>query len=179
MDTVFFSGACTALVTPFLNGKINLDMLKLLLDRQLEAGIGTIVVCGTTGESPTLSDEEKLLIVRTAKEHTGKGCTILAGTGSNDTRHTITLSKQAEDAGADGLLVVSPYYNKATADGLVTHYSAVASAVSIPIVLYNVPGRTGVDIPVTVYEVLSAIPNIAGVKEATTDITKITKILHA
>ena len=179
MKTPLFTGACTALVTPFSNGKVSFSMLETLLQRQMDAGIGTVVLCGTTGESPTLSDEEKISIFRHAKEYCGTGCTILAGTGSNSTRHAIELSRAAEASGADGLLVVSPYYNKATPDGLYSHYRAIAASVHIPVILYNVPGRTGVDIPVNVYERLSKIPNIAGVKEASTDITKIGRILSS
>lgn len=179
MKTPLFTGACTALVTPFANGRVNLSMLKKLLQRQMDAGIGTIVLCGTTGESPTLSDDEKLTIFRCAKEYCGTGCTILAGTGSNSTRHAVELSRAAEECGADGLLVVSPYYNKATPDGLYAHYRAIAAAVHIPVIAYNVPGRTGVDIPVSVYAKLSEIPNMAGVKEASTDITKIGRIRAA
>lgn len=179
MKTPLFTGACTALVTPFCNGRVNLTMLEALLQRQMDAGIGTVVLCGTTGESPTLSFDEKLAIFCHAKEYCGPGCTILAGTGSNSTRQAMELSRAAEEAGADGLLVVSPYYNKATDEGLYAHYRAIAAAVHIPVVVYNVPGRTGVDIPVSVYARLSEIPNIAGVKEASTDITKIARIKAA
>lgn len=179
MKTPLFTGACTALVTPFQNGRVCLSMLEKLLQRQMDAGIGTVVLCGTTGESPTLSMEEKLTIFRHAKEFCGDGCTILAGTGSNSTQQAMELSRAAEEAGVDGLLVVSPYYNKATPEGLYAHYRAIAAAVHIPIVLYNVPGRTGVDIPVSVYARLSEIPNIAGVKEASTDITKTARIRAA
>lgn len=175
MKTPLFQGACTALVTPFRNGKVNYSMLEILITRQLNAGIGNIVLCGTTGEAPTLSDEEKLNIFTHGKMAAPKGM-IICGTGSNDTRHTIALSRAAEDAGADALLVVSPYYNKATPNGLLEHYSAIAASVHIPIILYNVPSRTGLDIPVSVYKELSQIPNISGVKEASTDITKILKI---
>lgn len=176
MKKSLFTGACTALVTPFLNGKVNYPMLEQLLKRQMEAGIRAVVLCGTTGESPTLSDSEKLEIFRRAKQYVGSGCLIIAGTGSNCTEHAVALGKAAESVGADALLVVSPYYNKATADGLTAHYRAIAGAVHIPIIVYNVPSRTGVDIPVSVYRRLSAIPNLAGVKEASTDITKISKI---
>ena len=179
MKTPLFTGACTALVTPFTNGKINFSMLETLLQRQMDAGIGTVVLCGTTGESPTLSAEEKLAIFRHAKEYCGEGCTILAGTGSNSTRQAMELSRAAESCGADGLLVVSPYYNKATPEGLYAHYRAIAAAVHIPVIIYNVPLRTGVDIPVSVYARLSEIPNIAGVKEASTDITKTARIRAA
>ena len=176
MKDAFFTGACTALVTPFSNGKVNYSMLQQLLKRQIDAGIEAIVICGTTGESPTLTDLEKLELFRTAKEIAGDRCKIIAGTGSNCTAHAIGLSEAAEAAGADGLLIVSPYYNKATNEGLILHYSAIAAAVHIPIIAYNVPSRTGVDIPVSVYTALSAIPNIIGVKEAATDITKISAI---
>ncbi len=172
MKQPVFTGACTALVTPFRGGSLDLDMLKRLLDRQMEAGIRAIVLSGTTGESPTLSDDEKRMLFSCAKSHLGNECTILAGTGSNDTRHAVFLSMAAEDAGADALLVVSPYYNKATPEGLYAHYAAIASAVHIPVILYNVPSRTGVDIPVSVYQKLARLPNIAGVKEASTDIVK-------
>lgn len=176
MKKPIFTGVCTALVTPFLDDRVNYPMLEQLLRRQIDAGIEAVVICGTTGEAPTLSDEEKLNLFRCAKSYVGSQCKIIAGTGSNHTEHTLLLSKAAEESGADGLLVVSPYYNKATQEGLVSHYEAIANAVGIPVILYNVPGRTGVDIPVSVYQQLSRIPNIAGVKEASTDITKVTKI---
>lgn len=179
MKKVLFQGACTALVTPFLDGKVNYPMLEQLLRRQMEAGVRAVVLCGTTGEAPTLSDEEKLAIFRRGKDFVGDGCLILAGTGSNCTAHAVDLSAAAQEAGADGLLVVSPYYNKATPEGLYRHYSAIAGAVHIPVVLYNVPTRTGVDIPVEVYRRLARISNIAGVKEASGDITKISGILAA
>lgn len=172
----FFTGVCTALVTPFLRGEVNYPMLERLLQYQLDAGIRAIVICGTTGESPTLSDAEKLELFKRAKAYVGDRCKIIAGTGSNCTDHAIALSRAAEAVGADGLLLVSPYYNKATPDGLFAHYSAIASAVHIPCILYNVPSRTGVDIPVEVYKKLSRVPNIAGVKEASADIVKIARI---
>ena len=126
-----------------------------------------------------LSDAEKLEMFRRAKKYVGDRCLILAGTGCNNTEHSVLLSKAAEEAGADGLLVVSPYYNKATPDGLLLHYSTISQSVHIPIIIYNVPSRTGVDIPVTVYQKLAQLPNIAGVKEASTDITKIARIRAA
>ena len=179
MNNYLFSGVCTALVTPFINNKVNYPLLKRLLTRQIDAGIEAIVLCGTTGESPTLTDAEKIEIIQTSKEYVKDDCLIIAGTGSNSTTHAIELSIRAQEAGADALLVVSPYYNKATPDGLWSHYLSIARCVSIPIILYNVPSRTGVDIPVSVYTKLSTIPNIAGVKEAGTDITKITRIKNA
>jgi len=179
MKNTLFTGVCTALVTPFLEDRINYPMLEQLLRRQIDAGVEAVVICGTTGEAPTLSDEEKLELFLRAKDYVGSSCKIIAGTGSNSTLHTLELSKAAEQTGVDGLLLVSPYYNKATADGLFAHYLTVAHGVNLPIILYNVPSRTGVDIPVAVYKRLSRIPNVAGVKEASADITKITKIRKA
>lgn len=179
MKNHLFTGVCTALVTPFLNGEVNYPMMEQLVRRQIAAGIPAVVICGTTGESATLSDPEKLELFRRAKKAAGGSCLIIAGTGSNSTEHAVELSKAAETAGADALLVVSPYYNKATPEGLVTHYSAVAASVHIPVIVYNVPSRTGLDIPVSVYRCLAQIPNIAGVKEASPDITKIPKIKAA
>lgn len=179
MKNPIFTGVCTALVTPFLGGKINYPMLEQLLRRQIDAGIRAVVISGTTGESPTLSDSEKLELFRRAKKFAGDNCLIIAGTGSNCTEHAVALSKAAEDTGADALLVVSPYYNKATPEGLVTHYSAIAGSVHIPVIVYNVPSRTGVDIPIAVYRCLAQIPNVVGVKEASSDITKILRIRSA
>lgn len=176
MDTLLFSGVCTALVTPFKDGNVDFLMLKNLIDRQVENGIKSIVLTGTTGESPTLSDSEKREIWTQGKEMAGNRCRIIAGTGTNSTAHTITLSKAAEISGADAVLVVSPYYNKSTEEGLFQHYKAVAQSLCIPVILYNVPSRTGVDIPVGVYKRLAEIPNIIGVKEATTSIKKILEI---
>ena len=179
MSKPFFSGACTALVTPFLDGKVNYPMAEQLLRRQIDAGISTVVLAGTTGESPTLSDVEKITLLHRCKSYVGDTCQIIAGTGSNSTAHAVEMSLAAEEAGADALLVVSPYYNKATPDGLIAHYLSIAHKVSLPIILYNVPSRTGVDIPVSVYQRLSRIPNIVGVKEASNDVTKVLRIRQA
>ena len=179
MNQPFFSGACTALVTPFLDGKVNYPMLEQLLRRQLDAGIRAIVLCGTTGESATLSDCEKLEIFRRAKAYTGEDALIIAGTGSNSTEHAVSLSKAAEDVGADALLVVTPYYNKATEEGLIAHYSAVAGGVHIPVIAYNVPSRTGVDLSVKVCKCLSMLPNLSGIKEASSDIQKVLRLRAA
>ena len=176
MNKPLFTGVCTALVTPFLDGKVNYPMAETLLRRQMEAGIQAAVIAGTTGEGATLSEQEKMELIRRCKAFAGNQCKIIAGTGSNSTVHAVQLSCEAESLGADALLVVSPYYNKANEDGLVAHYMAISHAVNIPVILYNVPTRTGVDIPVSVYKRLSSIPNIAGVKESSNDITKITKI---
>ena len=179
MKKPLFTGVCTAMVTPFLDGKVNYPMAKILLKRQMDAGVKAVVLAGTTGEAPTLSDEEKIELIRQCKEYASDNCKIIAGTGSNSTAHAIELSIAAEEAGADALLVVSPYYNKATPDGLFAHYLSIAHSVSVPVILYNVPSRTGVDIPVSVYQRLSRVPNIAGVKEASTDVSKIAKIKNA
>lgn len=176
MKQPVFTGVCTALVTPFLNGSINYPLLQQLLQHQKDSGIRAVVLSGTTGEAPTLTDAEKITLFQKGKEYAPKGCKIIAGTGSNCTAHTIELSIAAESVGADALLVVAPYYNKSNPDGLFAHFAAIASAVTIPVILYNVPSRTGVDIPVSVYQRLAAIDNIVGVKEASADITKITKI---
>lgn len=176
MENPLFTGACTALVTPFLDGEVNYPMMEQLLRRQIDSGIRAVVICGTTGEAPTLSNDEKLELFRRAKAYVGKDCLIVAGTGSNCTSHAAELSLAAENVGVDALLIVSPYYNKATPEGLVAHYMTIAHTVSIPIIAYNVPGRTGVDIPVSVCQRLSPIPNMVGIKEASSDITKITKL---
>lgn len=179
MEKAFFTGACTAMVTPFLNGQVNYPMMEVLLQRQMDAGIPAVVICGTTGEAPTLSDGEKLELFHRCKVYAGNRMKIIAGTGSNSTEHAVWLSQEAEKCGVDGLLVVSPYYNKASPEGLKAHYLAIAHSVKIPVILYNVPSRTGVDIPVSVYKSLSAIPNIAGAKEASSSISKIAAIRAA
>ena len=151
-------------------------MMERLLARQIDAGIPAVVICGTTGESPTLSDSEKIELFCRCKAYVGDAIKIIAGTGSNCTAHTIALSKAAQDVGADAVLSVAPYYNKSTPDGLITHYRTIAENIDIPMILYNVPTRTGVDIPVSVYQRLSVIKNVVGVKEASGDITKVARI---
>ncbi len=176
MNDTLFTGVCTALVTPFLGSEVNYPMMEQLLRRQMDAGIRAVVIAGTTGEAPTLTDEEKLELFRRAKSYTGDDCLIIAGTGYHSTARTIQMSIAAQENGADALLVVSPYYNKPTAEGLYAHYLSVAHSVSIPIIAYNVPSRTGIDIPACIYKRLAPIPNIIGVKEANKDVTKITNI---
>ena len=176
MTKPIFTGVCTALVTPFLENRLNTPMLRQLIRRQELAGTDALVICGTTGESAALTDAEKLELFRVSREAIPEGLPFIAGTGSNNTSHAVALSQAAQELGADALLVVSPYYNKATEDGLYRHYRHIAQAVSIPVILYNVPSRTGLDIPVSVYEKLAEIPNIVGVKEASSDIRKIAKI---
>ncbi len=176
MDNPLFTGVCTALVTPFINDRVNYPMLELLLNRQISAGIPAVIIAGTTGEGATLTDKEKLELFRISKDIVGDKMKIIAGTGSNSTQHAVELSGYAQEAGVDGLLVVSPYYNKATPDGLFAHYLTISNSVNLPIVIYNVPSRTGLDIPVSVYRQLAKIPNIAGVKEASDSIEKVVQI---
>ena len=179
MNKPLFTGVCTALVTPFLDGNVNYPMAEQLLKRQIDAGINAVVLSGTTGESSTLTNDEKIELISRSKKYVGNQCLVIAGTGSNNTARAIELSQAAEEAGADALLVVSPYYNKATPEGLFRHYLSIAHAVSIPIILYNVPTRTGVDMPVSVYQRLSNVPNIVGVKEASNNIVKVGDILSS
>ena len=179
MEKIFFTGTCTALVTPFEDDRVNYDMLAHLLERQIQAQIPAVVLCGTTGESATLSDTEKVDIFRFAKNTVGNRIKIICGTGSNHTAHAVSLSIAAEEVGADALLLVSPYYNKGNPQGLLEHFRTIANAVKIPLILYNVPSRTGLDMSVSLYQQLSKITNIIGVKEASTDIVKISRIRNA
>ena len=176
MEITKLHGVCTALVTPFKNQKIDIEMLYRLVERQMNNGITALVLAGTTGEAPTLTDEEKQEMIHMVKSYVGKDTLVFAGTGTNSTERSVTLSKDAKEAGADGLLIVSPYYNKGNPDGIYLHYKTIADSVNLPIILYNVPSRTGLDIPLSVYQKLSELPNIIGVKEASSDITKIGRI---
>ena len=178
MEKPLFTGVCTALITPFIHDQINYPLMERLLERQLNAGIRTVLLAGTTGEAPTLTDEEKREMIGRAKDFVGKDCLIIAGTGTNSTEHAIKMSQDAEKAGADAILVVSPYYNKGNNSGLMQHFKQISEAVNIPMIIYNVPSRAGVDLPVNLYKELSALPNIAGVKESVADITKISKIRY-
>lgn len=176
MREPLFTGVCTALVTPFLDGKVNYPMMEQLLRRQMDAGVRAVVICGTTGEASTLSENERLELFYRAKSYAGKDCMIIAGTGNNCTSRAIELSVAAEKVGVDALLIVSPYYNKATPEGLVAHYMTIAHTVSLPIIAYNVPGRTGMDIPISVCKRIAPIANVVGIKEASNDISKVTRI---
>ena len=176
MKRPLFTGLCTALVTPFRDDRVNYEMLERLIERQIAAGVDAIVLTGTTGESPTLNREEKSEIYRRGLETAAGRCKILAGTGSNCTANAVALSREAEALGVDGLLIVTPYYNKATQPGLVKHYRTVCEAVDIPVLAYNVPSRTGVDIqPKTALE-LAEIPNLVGIKEASGDIVRVSRL---
>ncbi len=166
-----FFGAATALATPFeQNGSLDLDSYRKLLHFQLDSGIDALLVCGTTGEAPTLSDEEATTLLCEAVKTAQKSVPVIMGVGSNCTEHAIEKARSAEKNGADALLAVTPYYNKCTAEGLVHHYREIASATSLPIIVYTVPSRTGMTVPPSVWSELFAIPNIIGIKDATGDI---------
>ena len=160
MKKPVFEGLATAIVTPFKNGTIDIPTFEMLLDAQLAANVDAIVVCGTTGESATLSAQEQLALIAHAIQYTAGRCKIIAGTGSNDTAHAIDMSRAASSMGACAVLVVTPYYNKCTQAGLIAHYTAIADAVSCPVICYNVPSRTGVDMTLETYQALSKPPNI-------------------
>lgn len=176
MKNTVFEGVATALVTPMYDdGTINYDRLKTLIDEQIEAGIPALVICGTTGESATMTLEEHSEVIRVAIKHAAGRVKIIAGAGSNDTACAADLAKEAEEAGADALLIVTPYYNKATQGGLVAHYKYIAERVSLPIILYNVPSRTGCNIKPETYAKLAEIDNIVAIKEANGDISSVVK----
>ena len=177
MKKILFRGCGTAIATPFTNeNKINYEVLKKYLDFQIENKVDAIIVCGTTGESATLSNDEKKELINFTVKYVNKKVPVIAGTGSNNTKSAIELSRYAEKVGADGLLVVTPYYNKTTQEGLIKHYTEIAKNVELPIIMYNVPSRTGVNIlPETCLE-LSKIENIVAIKEASGNISQIAKI---
>lgn len=162
-----FAGIHTALATPFINQGIDTDAFCALIDRQFENGISGVVPVGTTGEAPTLSHEEHIRVIELAVEHTAKRGLVIAGTGSNATEEAISLTQQAEQAGADGALIVAPYYNKPSPEGLFQHYRAIADATELPIILYSIPGRCGIEINVeTVLRLAESCSNIVALKEA-------------
>lgn len=172
-----FTGSGVALVTPtYPDGSVNFEKMKELIEFQIANGTDALIICGTTGEASTLSDEVQIECVRYAKEVTGNRVPVIAGAGSNDTAHCIDLAKGCQNAGADAVLLVTPYYNKATQKGLILHYTAVANNLDIPVILYNVPGRTGCNIaPKTAYE-LSKVKNIVAIKEASGNFSQIAEI---
>lgn len=178
MKKNLFIGCGTALVTPFTKDGINFDELKRLLEFQIEQGTDSVIICGTTGESSTMSLAEKKDVIKFAVDVVHKRIPVIAGTGSNSTKSAIELSQFAQSVGVDGLLLVTPYYNKTTQNGLIAHYSSIAKRVNLPIILYNVPSRTGLNIlPETCLE-LSKISNIVGIKEASGDISQVAKIAN-
>lgn len=176
MKETIFKGCGTAIATPFTEDGINFEEFGKLLEEQVEAGVDAIIVCGTTGESSTMSEKEKKETIKFAVDKVAKRTKVIAGTGSNNTKSAVEMSKYAEEIGADALLVVTPYYNKTTQKGLVEHYKVIAEAVSLPIIMYSVASRTGVNIlPETCLE-LSKIENIVAIKEASGNISQVAKI---
>ena len=174
-----FTGCGTALVTPFRKDlSLDEEAMRRLVRRQIEAGINFLVPCGTTGESPTLSREEHLRVVAITIEEAKGKVPVLAGAGGNDTSHVIEMAREAERLGADGILSVTPYYNKPTQEGLYHHFKAIAEAISLPIILYNVPPRTNVNIDPPTVRRLAEIENIIGVKEASGSISQITQVIQ-
>ena len=175
-----FEGAGVALITPFKeNGEVNFEKLEELVEEQIAGGTDAIIACGTTGESSTMTHEEDDEIIRFICKKVNHRIPVIAGTGSNCTREAVSKSIAAEKAGADGLLVVTPYYNKATQKGLIQHFTTIANAVSIPVILYHIPGRTGVTMkPETIVTLCREVPNIVGVKEASGDFSAIAEIMH-
>lgn len=175
-----FKGAGVAIVTPMKdNLEINYDKLDEMLEEQVAGGTDAIIICGTTGESATMTEKEHIEAIRFAIERVNHRIPVIAGTGSNCTRTAIELSKEAEKDGADGLLLVTPYYNKATQNGLIAHYTAICNEVKIPAILYNVPSRTGCSIqPQTLARLVKDVDNIVGVKEASGNIGNVAEIMH-
>lgn len=172
-----FFGAYTALITPFKNDKIDYSKLSELIEFQISNKIDGLVICGTTGESAALTDKEKKKLIKFTIETVNGRVPVIAGTGSNNTNHTIELSKYAEKVGADGVLIVTPYYNKSSQKGLFEHFKKIADSITCPVILYNVPSRTGVNLlPDTVYE-LSKIENIVGIKEASNNFSQILELI--
>ncbi len=178
MKNTIFTGAAIAIITPMnADGSINYDVLGEMIDSQIENSTDAIVICGTTGEASTMTDAEHLECIRFAVERVNGRVPVIAGTGSNDTAYAVKLSKEAESVGVDALLLVTPYYNKTTQNGLIAHFTAIADAVNIPIVLYNIPGRTGVNMEVATIKKLAEHRNIAAVKEASGNISYAAKLI--
>ncbi len=176
MKNTIFKGCGTAIATPFTENGVNFEEFGKLLEEQIKQEIDAIIVCGTTGESATMTDKERKDTIKFAIDKVAKRAKVIAGTGSNNTRAAVELSKYAESVGADGILVVTPYYNKTTQAGLIEHYKTIAEAVTVPIIMYSVPSRTGVNInPETCLE-LSKIKNIVAIKEASGNLSQVAKI---
>ncbi len=179
MKRLLFRGVGTAIVTPFSNTGVDFHALGDLIEFQIAEGADALIICGTTGESPTLSEEERRKCISFAVEKCAGRIPVIAGCGSNSTACALALSRYACDAGADGILLVSPYYNKSSPAGMIAHYTAIADGVDRPVLLYNVPGRTGMDLPLSVYGELAKHENIVGVKEACGDVGKSARILRS
>lgn len=172
MKKTIFKGVATAIVTPLTENGVDYDAFGKLIDWQIDSGVNAIVVCGTTGECSTLTDEEHCAVIEYCVKRVNKRVPVIAGTGSNDTEYAIWLTKQAEKAGADAALLVTPYYNKTTQKGLIKMFEAIADATNLPLILYNVPSRTGINIEPDTYVALSKHPNIVAIKEANGNISK-------
>jgi 4-hydroxy-tetrahydrodipicolinate synthase len=179
MKKVIFRGSAVAIITPFTEDGINFPELGRIIEDQLAHGTDAVVITGTTGESSTMTDEEHKIAIKFAVEQVKGRVPVIAGTGSNETAYAIQLSQYAEQVGADGLLLVTPYYNKCTQRGLVQHFTAIADSVQLPIVLYDVPSRTGVSIKLETYMELAKHPQIVAVKEANGDLSAIARLRHA
>lgn len=176
MKKTLFTGSGVAIITPFTQDGVDFDKLGELIEFHIAEKTDCIVICGTTGEASTMPDDEHKAAIKYTVEKVAGRIPVIAGTGSNDTRHCIELSQYAEEVGSDGVLVVTPYYNKTTQKGLIEHYTAVANSIKIPVVLYNVPGRTGVNITPQTLKELSKIENIVGMKEASGNIAQVTQM---
>ena len=180
MKKPVFTGAAVAIITPMhADGSINYEEMGRIIDDQIDNGTDAIVICGTTGESPTMTDEEHTACIRYAVKKTAGRVPVIAGTGSNDTKYAVWLSRQAQADGADALLLVTPYYNKTSQAGLIAHYTAIADAVDLPCILYNVPSRTGCNLTAASLKQLAKHPNINAVKEASGNISQVAEIAAA
>lgn len=176
MKKIIFKGCGTAIVTPFTESGVNFEEFRKLIESQIKEGVDSIIVCGTTGEASTMSEQERKDTIKFAVDVVNKRIPVIAGTGSNSTSSAVEMSKYAESVGVDAVLIVTPYYNKTTQEGLIAHYKKIAEAINIPIIMYNVPGRTGLNIlPKTCLE-LSKIDNIVAIKEASGNISQIAEI---
>lgn len=176
MKKILFKGCGTAISTPFINDGVNFEEFGKLIENQIENEVDAIIVCGTTGESSTMSTEEKKETIKFAIDKVGGRTKVIAGTGGNNTKEVIKMSKYAQSVGADGLLIVTPYYNKTTQQGLIEHYKAIAKEVELPIIMYSVPSRTGVNINPETCLKLSKVENIVAIKEASGNISQVAKI---
>ena len=176
MRKTLFTGAATALITPFTEDGVNFEALGNIIDYQIDNGIDALVICGTTGEAATMPDKEHLSVIEYSIKRAAGRVPIIAGTGSNDTAHCVELSKESQNLGADGLLITTPYYNKATQKGLLAHYDKVLEHVNLPIILYNVPGRTGMNYAIPTLKELAKDERIVGIKEASGNIEYATSV---
>ena len=176
MKSIIFKGCGTALATPFNDSGVNFEVFEKMIEDQIKNGVDALIVCGTTGESSTMTEQERKDTIKFVVDTVRKRIPVIAGTGSNNTMQAISLTKYAEEVGADGALLVTPYYNKTTQSGLIAHYKAIANSTSLPLILYNVPSRTGLNILPETFLELSQIQNIVAVKEASGNISQVAKI---